>query len=457
MKTLFNTTVPHQHQTVKVCPDYGNHNKREFSLQAESLFSVAMYDMDSLGQQQQLQLESLPANTEPASGYRNDNKRKVPHKSESLFSMSMYGMNSLSQHLEQQELEQQLEQQDLEPLPANTEPTFGYRNDNKREISRQPESLLRMEIHDMASLGKHHLNQLEQQQDLEPVPGITQFAFYLVDEYKDLSLREIMSLPDDYLFGEEEENNMSNSPMLNSINVPCGQNVASHAPQDGTERVASVYMESQMQPTMDHIKPNPINEWRVPMMPNSCQSPTQKRPREGHLDHESSLTLNMESRFHNYQAGQWTERFNSLCLYREKHGNCLVPNKYGKDLPLARWVTRQRYQYKLMIEGRSSTITEERVKALDEICFTWDSQGALWGERLEELKKFRSIYMHCNVPSNYRENVQLALWVKCQRSQYKRLMKDKATHMTPQRIRYLEAVGFEWQLRSYRLRFSKQT
>jgi hypothetical protein len=245
--------------------------------------------------------------------------------------------------------------------------------------------------------------------------------------------------------------------MLNSINVPCGQNVASHAPQDGTERVVSVYMESQMQPTMDHIEPNPINEWRVPMMPTSCQSPTQKRPREGHLDHESSVTLNMEPRFHNYQAGQWTERFNNLCLYREKHGNCLVPNKYSKDLPLARWVTRQRYQYKLMIEGRSSTITEERVKALDEIGFTWDSHGALWVERLEELKKFRSIYMHCNVPSTYRENAQLALWVKCQRSQYRLLMRDKASNMTPQRIRYLEAVGFEWQLRSYRLQFPKKT
>jgi hypothetical protein len=254
--------------------------------------------------------------------------------------------------------------------------------------------------------------------------------------------------------------NMSDSPVLNPIliNVPYGQTVASHATQDDTERVVSVFTRHQMQPTMNHIEPNPINEWRVPIMFTSCQSPTKnKRPREGHLDHESDATLKKEHRFHTYQAGQWADRFNDLCLYREKHGNCLVPNKYREDLSLARWVTRQRYQYKLMIEGRSSTITEERVKALEEIGFAWDSQGALWGERLEELKKFRSIYMHCNVPSNYRENPQLALWVKCQRSQYRLLMEDKPSNMTPQRIRYLEAVEFEWQLRSYRQQRTKQT
>jgi hypothetical protein len=102
-----------------------------------------------------------------------------------------------------------------------------------------------------------------------------------------------------------------------------------------------------------------------------------------------------------------------------------------------------------MKEGKSSTIIAERVKALEEIGFVWDSQGATWGERLEELKEFRSIYLHCNVPSNFRENSQLAIWVKCQRRQYRLLMEGKASNMTPRRLRDLEAVGAEWQLRSY--------
>jgi hypothetical protein len=469
MNALFNMTAPHQHQTVKVCPGYGNDNKRELSLQAESLYSIAMYDMDSLGQQQR-------------------------------------------QHLEQQ--------QDMEPLPVDMETAFGYLNENKRELSFQTESLFSMAMYIMDSFDQQQHQKLEQQQDLEPLPTNTELTFYPVDEYKDDPLRECLELSDDYLFGEEEENNMSNSSMLNPIlHIPCGQNVALHAaalatspaytgpgvsmhienqmqqtmdpnrpnPEEAlddkyktflnnmskstilnptplnlscgqnvasrdarnyTEPVVSVHMENQMQPTMDHIEPTV--DWLVPMMKTSCQYPTKKRHREEPLHDESGEELNHDGRFRPYQAGQWEERFSDLCLYRVEHGNCLVPLKYREDRPLARWIKRQRYQYKRMKEGKSSTMTEERVKALEEIGFVWDSHGAARSERLEELKKFRSIYKHCNVPANFRENPHLAIWVKCQRTQYRLLMEGKVSNMTPERIHDLEAVGFEWKLRYYK-------
>jgi hypothetical protein len=308
----------------------------------------------------------------------------------------------------------------------------------------QPESLFSMAMYDMDSLGQPHF---QQQEDLEPLPANTQPGFYPVDEYKDMSLRELLDLSDDYLFGDEEENRMGNS-MLNPIplNVPCGQNVASH--NAALQAASHAYADPV---GSMHMEPTPMNEGVVPMMPTSCQVPLKKRPREEeeYFDDEDEA-LNNDGRFRPYQAGQWAERFTDLCVYREKHGNCLVPHTYKENLPLARWVKRQRYQYKLMIEGKSSTMTEERVKALEEIGFIWDSQGAAWGERLEELKEFRSTYMHCNVPSNYSENPQLATWVKCQRRQYKLHMEGKASNMTPQRIDDLETVGFEWLLRSYK-------
>jgi hypothetical protein len=93
-------------------------------------------------------------------------------------------------------------------------------------------------------------------------------------------------------------------------------------------------------------------------------------------------------------------------------------------------------------------MTKERVKALEEISFVWDSHRAAWGERLEELKEFRSIYLHCNVPTRYPENPQLAIWVKCQRRQYRLLMNGLVSNITPQRNRDLEEVGFEWMPRS---------
>jgi hypothetical protein len=95
-------------------------------------------------------------------------------------------------------------------------------------------------------------------------------------------------------------------------------------------------------------------------------------------------------------------------------------------------------------------MTPERVKALDEIGFVWDSQGAAWGDRLGELQQFRQLFKHCNVPSNYYENTRLATWIKCQRRQYKLYMENKPSNMTPQRIQHLESLGFEWGLRSHK-------
>ena len=157
-----------------------------------------------------------------------------------------------------------------------------------------------------------------------------------------------------------------------------------------------------------------------------------------------------DRRFRPYQAGQWSEKFEELCQYREKMGHCLVPHTFTENLALARWVKRQRYQYKLMLEGKSSTMTEDRVKALEDIGFVWDSQGAAWGDRLHELQNFRAEFHHCNVPSNYCENPRLATWIKCQRRQYKLYMENKPSNMTIFRIQELEKLGFEWELRSYK-------
>jgi Helicase associated domain len=152
--------------------------------------------------------------------------------------------------------------------------------------------------------------------------------------------------------------------------------------------------------------------------------------------------------FRPYQVDQWTEKFQELCDYRQNVGHCLVPHSYNDNLPLARWVKRQRYQYKLMIEGKPSSMTEDRVNALENIGFVWDSQNASWEERLGELREFCAVFQHCNVPSSYGENPQLATWIKCQRRQYKLYVEGKPSNITKQRIEKLESLGFEWELRS---------
>jgi Helicase associated domain len=114
--------------------------------------------------------------------------------------------------------------------------------------------------------------------------------------------------------------------------------------------------------------------------------------------------------------GSWAQKFMELCEYKRKFGNCLVPHSCAEYTGLANWVTYQRREYKLQVEGKpGSTMTPERVAAMERIGFVWDAQELAWMERLQELKAFKDVRGHCNVPPSYRENKPLATWVKNQR------------------------------------------
>jgi hypothetical protein len=155
-----------------------------------------------------------------------------------------------------------------------------------------------------------------------------------------------------------------------------------------------------------------------------------------------------EGRFRVYQERQWRKFFDELRRYRDRTGNCSVPRSYT---PLGKWVKRQRYKYKLMIDGKPSAMSEERAKELEEIGFVWCPQESTWLERFGELKEFRRIFHHCNVPTDYDENPPLANWVKNQRRQYKLYREDKSSNMKVQRIRDLEDIGFEWTAKVKRI------
>ena len=169
------------------------------------------------------------------------------------------------------------------------------------------------------------------------------------------------------------------------------------------------------------------------------------------------------TRFREYQADQWSEKFQELCDFIQTHGHCHVPRDYTNDSSssnhtatstksqLSRWLKRQRYQYKLKMEGKSSTMTNDRIKALEALPgFVWNSHIATWEERLGELMSFQKSNGHCNVPSIYEDNQKLATWVKCQRRQYKLYQAGSPrSNMTVERIQRLSSMGFVWEIRSH--------
>jgi len=122
-------------------------------------------------------------------------------------------------------------------------------------------------------------------------------------------------------------------------------------------------------------------------------------------------------RFRSHQAESWMEKYEELLDFRLSNGHCLVPNQYPANPSLAEWVKRQRYQYKLKGMGKHSSMSDDRVVALEKLGFVWNSHDAVWEERLKELKQYKNLFGNTNVPSKYEPNPQLAIWIKRQRRQ----------------------------------------
>eukprot|EP00977_Amphora_coffeiformis_P023500 scaffold13479_cov166-Amphora_coffeaeformis.AAC.12 len=321
--------------------------------------------------------------------------------------------------------------------------TMNFDTTKKTFVSAQPDSLFSMALYEFEAA--QQMQQQQQAQGNDPAnkrPG----HFYPVDEYKDLSLREILDISDDFLFDDIE----SSAPVSRPIPAVSAPATMMQPPVVGP--TMNTVLQASPAPMMQ-ASPVTFNaSFAAPDASLSAIDLSPKKRSREDFESEGEYEDDGEGgrRFRPYQAGQWSEKFAELCEYRERMGHCLVPHTFSENLPLARWVKRQRYQYKLMRDGKSSTMTEERVKALEDIGFIWDSQGAAWGERLAELQQYRREFGHSNVPSNFSQNPQLATWVKCQRRQYKLHQEGKPSNMTPQRVRELENLGFEWELRSYK-------
>lgn len=174
------------------------------------------------------------------------------------------------------------------------------------------------------------------------------------------------------------------------------------------------------------------------------------RSKNAHDNISLSSTQGTETkRFKPFHEEKWNIHLEELIEFKRKNGHCLVPHTYPPNPHLARWVKRQRRQYKLKMRGEGhSTMTQERIDILNREKFTWDSHEAVWKEKFSELVKYKHKNGNCRVPSCSKEYPQLATWVKCQRRQYKLFWEGKRSSMTADRTQLLEDIGFSWEVRS---------
>jgi hypothetical protein len=155
-------------------------------------------------------------------------------------------------------------------------------------------------------------------------------------------------------------------------------------------------------------------------------------------------------RFRDYQSKQWDQSFDELSTFRSSRGHSQVPHGFKVNRSLSRWVKRQRYQYKLLQEGKPSTMTEDRIQRLEDVGFVWQSHNSSWERRVSELSEFQRLHGNVSVPTGYGNNPQLATWVKQQRRQYKLFCHGSSSNITLERIEQLQSMGFKWSLRTRR-------
>ena len=271
---------------------------------------------------------------------------------------------------------------------------------------------------------------------------------------------------------DDEASDCFEFPPINKKHKP--EPVASSLPPLPSSLFLATFQDDQQVPaqnsgnfsTLDVATPTTIMQ---DMAPSSMGNAEEQFDADLAIKHSKNHQVN---RYRMYQARQWMERYKDLVKYQQKYGHCCVPHKCTEYPELSVWVKRQRYQYKLKCKKQHSTLSNERQALLDGLNFVWDSHTVAWEEKFHELCIYKQHHGNCDVPSNYEPNPALAVWVKCQRRQYKIYNKEgrfavvdddnskssddqdggrsgtiNKSAITKERIQKLDSIGFSWKLR----------
>jgi hypothetical protein len=123
--------------------------------------------------------------------------------------------------------------------------------------------------------------------------------------------------------------------------------------------------------------------------------------------------------------------FQSLLDYKAVHGDCLV-TKSHKDRALYQFVQDMR---RTKQAGRLPT---KDIRRLEKIGFSWSPFSDAFERNIEELRAFKQVYKHCNVPRSY--SAELNSFVRNNRDA------NKKGKLPLERIAILDSLGFEWEL-----------
>jgi hypothetical protein len=142
---------------------------------------------------------------------------------------------------------------------------------------------------------------------------------------------------------------------------------------------------------------------------------------------------------------QWNEMFQRLVTYKnQRNGSTSVPQQYGADIQLGRWVHWQRYSYSIKM------ISVHQIDRLESIGFVWNARCALfldgkWMEAYDRLVAYKKQHKSTRVPRTYideNNDIPLGRWVSTQRTAYNQgLLLEKRKDL-------LNSIDFAWNGKS---------
>lgn len=145
----------------------------------------------------------------------------------------------------------------------------------------------------------------------------------------------------------------------------------------------------------------------------------------------------------------WNEYYTRLEEYKSVHGTCKV--SVEDDAELAGWVKKQKDIVSRHLRGISAKISTDEANKLVAIGLVGTPRedkeyDAKWNEMLDQLRAFKQLNGHCNVPTN--SGTELGYWVMAQRRYWNRLSLGKTgkkrIFLDAMKIQRLTQVGFQF-------------
>jgi hypothetical protein len=153
--------------------------------------------------------------------------------------------------------------------------------------------------------------------------------------------------------------------------------------------------------------------------------------KKGRLNKERTRRLEQLGFVWDLKNAKWEKMFSALVEYRDSHGDCNVPARWPENPQLGLWASN--------IRRRKESLSDEKVRRLDELGFVWNASEAYWKDMFDALVEYREHHGNCLVPYRWPESPQLSVWVANLRARKENLSEEK--------ICRLDELGFVWSVK----------